>query len=175
MTDEELRFIILGCQRHDRESQRKLYYHFFKEMHIYVSSHINQKDKVEEIVNDGFLRVFRKINLYTFKGTLVGWIKCIMYHCVCDYIKANKKHDVLFFPEELHCSQSETQADNLSFKVLIAMIETLPEKTKLAFSLFIEGFTHLEISRMLSISESTSKWHISNAREILQKKILQNG
>ena len=170
MLDEELRFIILGCMRQDREAQRKLYYHFFKEMYAYVRKFINDEDKAEEVLNNGFLRVFKKIDMYNGTGSLAGWVKRIMFNSAYDYIKANKK-DRLYFPEELWCSEVIRADDNLKYKELINLVNSLPEKTRKAFTLFAEGFTHYQIADILDISEGTSKWHIHEARRILQKKI----
>jgi RNA polymerase sigma factor (sigma-70 family) len=175
MLDIELNLLILGCQRNDRESQRKLYYKFYDEMRNYILSKLDNMDNYDDaidILNDGFLRVFKKIHLYSYKGSFEGWVKRIMYNELCNYFKKKNK-DFLFFPETLHSSDVETQMDNLSFKCLLELIEKLPDKTKSVFSLFIEGLTHVEISKTLNINEGTSKWHVHEARVFLKSKILE--
>jgi len=175
MTDEELKFIILGCRSNDRESQRKLYYTFYDEMYKYILSKLDNMyncDDAIDILNEGFLRVFKKIHLYSYKGSFEGWVKRIMYNELCNYFK-NKNKDFLVFPETLHTTEVETQMDNLSFKHLLELIEKLPDKTKDVFSLFIEGLTHVEISKTLNISEGTSKWYVHEARVFLKSKILE--
>jgi RNA polymerase sigma-70 factor (ECF subfamily) len=174
MTNEELRFVISGCCRNDRESQRQLYLHYFNEMHNYVTKYVTDPIIVEEVINNGFLRIFTKIHLFTYKGSFAGWAKRIMYRSICNYIRENARYKNIYFPENLPEIDSEEQPDNLGLKFLFDIIETLPTKTKKAFSLFVEGFTHAEIAKELGMSEGTSKWHISEARVFLQKKILQN-
>jgi RNA polymerase sigma-70 factor (ECF subfamily) len=173
MTKEELPFLIEGCKKNDRESQRKLYNYFFKDMYSYVSKYIEDPDKAEEVLNDGFLRIFSKIHLYSYKGSLEGWIRRIMHNSVCNYVRSNKKHDVVRMVDSFY-DVVEKYSDTINFKYLLKLIDELPNKTKTAFLMFIEGTSHSEISKTLGMSEGTSKWHISEARSILQKKILQN-
>ena len=174
MLDEQLLPLILGCQRQESDSQTKLYNALRKIMKTYLRSYIHCPYKAEEVMNNAFVTIFKKINLYSFKGSFIAWCKRIMYHSVCDYMRSSIKHNSLVFTEDINEGE-DYQVDNLSYKKLLALIETLPVRTGAAFSLYIEGFSHRDIGKKMGISEGTSKWYVFEAREFLRNKILQNG
>ena len=165
--------LIKGCLENDRRAQEALYKQFFPKMMSMCLKHTKDKDRSLEIINDGFFKVFSKIHLYKHSGSFEGWIRRIMYHSIIDYYRANKSSKLLVSPDELiYESVDEKATDILAVDDLFAHIERLPKAAQEVFLLFaVEGYKHDEIASILGISSGTSKWHLSNARKLLQEAI----
>jgi RNA polymerase sigma factor (sigma-70 family) len=168
--------IVAGCVRNERKYQEILYRRHFAAMMQMCMRYANgDKERALEIVNDGFLRVFKKIESFGFKGSLEGWIRRIVFHAISDYFKQNQTYldnivlnDAL--PEAKTGVNTEGGLSNLYYDDLVKMIDVLPPATREVFRLYaIEGFNHAEIGEQLHISVGTSKWHLSAAREQLKK------
>ena len=169
------REIVEGCVRNERKSQELLYREHFDTMMRMCMRYTNDRDKAMEIVNVGFLKVFQKIHTFQFKGSLEGWIRRLVFHCLSDYYRKNSKYLQFMVFEERDQSSLEKAHSNLYAEDILKMVNTLPPATQEVFRLYaIEGFTHLEISKNVGISVGTSKWHLSNARKILKKLIDEN-
>lgn len=172
-TDEEL---VAGCIKNDRTSQELLYRRYFNSMMRMTMRYTNDREQSLEIVNNGFLRVFKKLDTFAFKGSLEGWVRKLVYHSLSDYFsqKQNKPVHFLVF-EDRDTPISQEALKNLYAEDILNMVEELPPATKEVFVLYaIEGYTHVEIGDKLNISEGTSKWHLSNARQKLKQMIQQN-
>ena len=169
------REIVEGCVRNERKAQELLYREHFDVMMRMCMRYTNDKDKAMEIVNIGFLRVFQKLHTFEFKGSLQGWIRRLVFHCLSDHYRKNSKYLQFMVFEERDQSSVAKAHSNLYAEDILKMVDTLPPATQQVFRLYaIEGFTHVEISKNIGISVGTSKWHLSNARKILKKLIDQN-
>ncbi|NJK84926.1 MAG: RNA polymerase sigma factor [Bacteroidales bacterium] len=127
----------------------------------------------EDVVQEGFIKIFQKINQFRFEGAFEGWIRRIMvntalekYRMQCQIININDN-----IREVDQTNQTEINHD-ISAQELLKFIQELSPKYRLVFNLYaIEGYSHKEISGMLEISEGTSKSNLSRARTILQEKV----
>lgn len=188
MTTEEIYLLVKGCAENNRKHQEYFYKHFYPSMMRLVRRYIDCPFLAEEIMNNGFLRIFKQIHKFEYKGSLEGWMRKIMFHAVADAVKNDKriltkeKREKGFFKivaleRKTSWDTLETveiphyDNDNLSCEDIYSHIEKLPKTTADVFKLFLNGFKHNEISEMLSMAEGTSKWHVSNAREFLKKTI----
>lgn len=128
------------------------------------------EDKAMLIMNDGFLKVFQKIGTFRSEGSFEGWIRRLIYHTLADFYKKEKNYIRFIQIEEAEQYQTPaTQSDSLEFEELILLLDKIPYRSAEVFKLYaIEGFSHLEIGEKMQISEGTSKWHLSNAREKLR-------
>ena len=168
-TDEEL---VEGCLRNDRQIQEQLYRKYFGSMIAMCMRHTSDREVAMTIVNNGFLRVFKKIDKYSFQGSFEGWIRRIVYHSVSDYFRSNSNTLRFLEIEDRHKPMDSKALDNLYLADLLAMVDDLPPATKEVFRLYaIEGYTHVEIAKKINISEGTSKWHLSAARKKLKTMI----
>ena len=174
--------IVAGCVRNERKCQEILYRQHFPAMIQMCLRYSNgDKERALEILNDGFLRVFKKIDTFEFKGSLEGWIRRLVFHAISDYFRSNQKYlDNIVFSDVLpeakngcviaRYEATEGVLSSLYYDDLIKTIEVLPPATRAVFRLYaIEGFSHAEIGAQLAISVGTSKWHLSMAREQLKK------
>ncbi|WP_262697045.1 RNA polymerase sigma factor [Chitinophaga alhagiae] len=165
--------LLEGCQRQDRLCQEKLYMLFFDKMLAVVRRNFPDKDTAISILNNGFLRAFKKISQYSGNGSFEGWLRKIMLHAVADHFQANKAALARPVGELTENSAGTTTADPFLQKDLVAILQRLPPATRLVVNLFIiEGYSHKEIAAMLRISTGTSKWHVAEGKKLL-KQLLQ--
>jgi RNA polymerase sigma factor (sigma-70 family) len=173
-TEEE---IVKGCVRNDRTFQEILYRrHYAVMMQMCMRYSNNDRERALEILNDGFLRVFKKLETFEFKGSLEGWIRRLVFHAISDYFKANKQYmESVVFEEPEHETVQNSSLNSLFFDDILKIVDTLPPATRSVFKLYaIDGYNHAEIAEKLNISVGTSKWHLSAAREKLRVLISDN-
>jgi RNA polymerase sigma factor (sigma-70 family) len=165
--------IIQGCIANDRRYQEILYRNFFDTMERMVRRYTTDEEKVLEILNNGFLKVFKKIDSFRGEGSFEGWIRRIVYHSISDFFKRESGYLRFIVLEEAEQDEPHNALEGLYYQDLMQIIESLPDRSRQVFSMYaVEGYAHKEIAERLGISEGTSKWHLSNAREQL-KKILE--
>ena len=134
------------------------------------------KNLAMEIVNTGFLRVFKKLHTFQFSGSLEGWIRKIVYHSIADHFK--KKSSKIYFLEIEKGDQPKENhvLEGLYAEDILKSIDKLPAATRRVFILYaIEGYKHQEIASELGISVGTSKWHLAEARKKLKNILFQDG
>jgi RNA polymerase sigma factor (sigma-70 family) len=168
----ELDELIQGCARNDRAAQEKLYTMFYGRMMGVVKRYIDHEMQAEEVLNNGFLRAFQKIEQYTFQGSFEGWLRKIVFHAVSDYVKQNIRYSEKIMLVEKDQYVHKDHADRMYYNQLMELVQSLPDATRAVFNMYVlEGFSHKEIGKMLDISEGTSKWHLSEGRRVLKDKI----
>lgn len=172
-TEQEL---VSGCAANERRAQEALYRHFFPEMLRMCRRYTRDEDTAIEIANNGFLRVFKKIHLFEFKGSLEGWIRRLVYHCMADYYRKNAKYLHFLVLEDHDNSVAANGLDSFYEADILQAVRTLPTTSQEVFRLYaIEGYSHAEIAETLRMSEGTSKWHLSTARQKLRDLITRDG
>lgn len=145
---------------------------FYPKMMGVVKRYIDHYEQAEEVLNNGFLRAFQKIDQYTFQGSFEGWLRKIVFHSVSDYVKQNTRYNEKIMLVEKDEYVHKDHADKMYYEQLLKLVHELPDATRAVFNMYImEGFAHKEIGKMLGISEGTSKWHLSEGRRILKEKI----
>ncbi len=164
--------VIKGCIENERNAQEILYKKYFPTMMSMTHRYTQDPDKAMDIVNNGFLRVFKKIHLYKNQGSLEGWIRRLIFHALSDYFRSKKSSVKFMVLEDYNLNDQTSSHDQLYYDDLMKLVEGLPNMTKNVFVKYaIEGFNHREIGKIYDISEGTSKWHLSNARKILIERI----
>ena len=178
LSAEELSLHIEGCALNKRESQKKLYTSFYGYAMAVCDRYTHSQDDAVEILNDGFLKVFKEIHRYKpaysdVVSSFKGWLRKIMVYTAIDHFRKNHKHQ---FTAELDngviqvSSTDENALDRISYEEIIRSIQELTPGYRTVFNLFvIEGFTHDEIAEQLGISTGTSKSNLAKARRQLQK------
>lgn len=177
-----LEHIISGCIKANRDSQKqlyKLYYSFSMSICMRYSASYAES---EEIVNDGFLKIFKNIaefepNYQSVEASFVGWIKKIFIHTAIDQYRKNKKSYTIPLPADSSFEISENSAnpiDNMSYKEIIELVQKLSGTYRTVFNLYVlDGYKHEEISKQLHISVGTSKSNLAKARLNIQKMLQQ--
>ncbi|MBS1589231.1 MAG: RNA polymerase sigma factor [Bacteroidetes bacterium] len=171
--------IIQGCLRGDRVYQQHLYGCYFDLFLKICARYAKCMEDAEQLLNDSFFKIFASISQFNHNGSFEGWMKRIVVNVCLDYLKSRQLRDRMqtnSIGDEQIFSQKMISAEaiqNLHFKELLKTIQTLPTMSKTVFNLYVfEGFSHKNIAQMLDISESTSSWHLHNARHLLQKKLI---
>jgi RNA polymerase sigma factor (sigma-70 family) len=169
-----MRLLLEGCKKNDRESQRLLYQHYYAYAISICMRYCRSMEEAKEILNDGFMKVFQKIDQHETELSFKAWLRRIMIHTAIDHYRKQSKH-------YYHSDVSETKniasvsgnaLDELSHTELIAMIQQLSPAYRAVFNLHvIDGYTHEEIAEILNISAGTSKSNLAKARENLRKEI----
>lgn len=130
-------------------------------------------DDAQDILQDGFLKVFEKIDQFGFKGAFEGWIRKIMVNTALERFRTN--YQVININDNLKEIDREQTGDftsDIDARELIRFVQELSPKYRIVFNLYaIEGYSHKEIADMLGITEGTSKSNLSRARDILQDKV----
>ena len=136
--------------------------------------YIGDKESAEDILQDGFVTLFTRLDSYKGEGSFEGWARRIF---VTTALMSLRKKDALKMSEDLDAArglktETASQVQNIGYKELMQLIMTLPPGFRTVFNMYaIEGFSHKEIGEMLGISETTSRTQLSRARIWLQNKI----
>ena len=165
--------LIAGCIQKDRLAQKYLYKNLYSPMFAVAMRYSKDEDMATFILNNSFLKVFTKIESHNTNSSFHGWVKRIVVNTALDEIRKNKKHSNQLQIEEIQePALTENILDKLKAEDLLKAIQTLPGLTNAVFNLYtIEGYKHHEIAEKLSIPEGTSKWHVSQGRKLLKKKL----
>ncbi|NNL93879.1 MAG: RNA polymerase sigma factor [Saprospiraceae bacterium] len=166
--------LLSRLQAGNRSAQKEVYEQYFGAMVGVAMRYVRTKEDAYEVLNEAFLQVFKSIKSFNEKGSLKAWISRIVFHTAIDHVRKNLKYQEmnLVSNEEHQISVNNDALQKMNLNEIYKCIQLLPENTRAVFSLYvIDGYKHKEISKMLSISEGTSKWHLSNARKNLQKML----
>lgn len=162
--------LVKDCIKGKPEAQRQLYDEFSEIMlgvcYRYTKSHAD----AEDVMQEGFIKVFRNIGQFKFQGELGGWIRRIMVNTALNYLKQNKVYqsDLSYFDSGMHPVSDENPDVNLLARDLAELIRQLPTGYQTIFNLHaVEGYSHVEIGKMLGINEGTSRSQYARARGLL--------
>lgn len=172
--DPSMQLLIQGCKQNDRESQRLLYQHYYGYAISICARYCRSVEVSKEVVNDGFMKVFKKIDQHETESSFKAWLRRIMINASIDHYRKEVKHYYQsgIDHEVSHRTVTNSAVDDLSYAELIGMIQRLSPAYRAVFNLHvIDGFTHEEISGILGISEGTSKSNLMKARENLKKML----
>ena len=172
ITDKEL---IHGCIARKRKYQELLYANFSPKMFAICLRYASDYHSAEDILQDGFVKVFRNIHKFRHEGSFEGWLRRIFVNTAIEhYRKAVPMYPIL----EVNNSHLDVIDDltlaQLEADDLMGLVQSLSPGYRTVFNLYvIEGYSHKEIAEMLGISEGTSKSQLARARYLLQKKVRQ--
>lgn len=164
------RQLIKDCMRGNATAQKQLYDAFADTMLGICYRYTKSMADAEDVLQEGFIKVFRSLPNYRHEGEFGGWIRTIMVNTALNWLKKKKEYqyDMSFLGEALHPVSEDNPEIKLRTKELAELIRQLPSGYQTIFNLHaIEGFTHVEIGQMLGISESTSRSQYMRARNLL--------
>lgn len=166
--------LIESCRKGNRAAQKALYDQFCKKMMVVCLRYAKSTQEAEDILQEGFVKVFHGLEGFRQDAKLETWMTRIMVNTALNH----HRKKLYLFPmvdvEEVEIPQAEVSLSGLHFTQLLDMVQALPQGCQIVFNLFaIEGYSHKEIAEMLSISEGTSKSQYARAKSLLQAKILK--
>ena len=172
--DERLQTIWEGCLSNDRKCQEQLYRLLAPRMLAVCMRYATDRDEAQDILQEGFIKMFRNMKNYRGEGSLEGWIRRIMVHCaISRYRKLKPMVLVEDFSAETEMPISKSYNDNgLEAKDLMKLVQKLPKTYRSVFNMYaIEGYSHQEIGSSLGMSELLSRTTLHRARAILKEMI----
>lgn len=175
----EVKRVVEACAKGDRKVQGAIYKTLYSPLLKVCYRYTDRPEDAKDLFQEGFLKVFDKIEKFNFKGSLEGWIKRIMVnHCI-DHYRRNKNK---FAMSETLLSASDIADDEailgevneLNGKQILSLIQRLSPMYRTVFSMYVlDGYSHAEIAEELNISEGTSKSNLSKAKRNLKMMILE--
>lgn len=173
MTEEA---ILHGCLQNNAAAQRALYEKYSSKMLVVCYRYAHNREDAEDMLQEGFIKVFSQIHTFENRGALEGWIRRIIIHTCINNLKKNKR-----FQESvdlIHATTLQTREENIpsimQAKEVVECIRSLPIGYRTVLNLYaIEGFTHKEISEILDIEESTSRSQYTRAKAMLEEILVK--
>ncbi len=177
-TNQTYSQLVERCKRGERKAQREIYEILSQKMFPICCRYMGDREVAKDVLHDGFITLFTKLNNYRGEGSFEGWARRIF---VTTALMQLRKNDILreaaqveelspIKDEELLVNSSET--NKLDAERLMELISSMPVGFRVVFNLYvIEGFSHKEISEMLGITDSGSRSQLSRAKDWLQERI----
>lgn len=169
--------LVKECLRGKRSAQKALYDQYFKDMMAVCYRYTKSVADAEDVLQDGFVKVFTHLHQYAQTGELGAWIRRIMVNTAINYLKKNNRYqaELSFSDVPLHPVVFENPEITLQARELANLIRQLPPGFQTIFNLYaVEGYSHVEIGQMLGIHEGTSRSQYSRARALLITWIKRN-
>ena len=171
----EIKKIIIGCLAGDRRDQELLYRRHVSKLYAVCLQYSGNDEEARDILQEGFIKIFENLNHYKHEGSFEGWMHRITVNTALEKFRC--RHNLYRVDDIDTIGEQDADPDNhdyagLEAKDLMEIIRELSPKYRMVFNLYaIEGYSHKEISKMMNISEGTSKSNLSRARIILQRRV----
>jgi RNA polymerase sigma factor (sigma-70 family) len=165
--------LIKACLQHKKEAQYRLYATYSPKMFGICLRYAGSYEEAQDILQEGFIKVFLHLQTFKGNGSLEGWIRKIIINTAIEKYRERTYHlqlDDLYDDEAI--KQANQAQDSLHLKDLLSFVQKLPSQYRLVFNLYaLEGYSHKEIGKLLRISESTSRSNLTRARLLLKEKL----
>ena len=165
--------IIAGCQRGDRKFQELLYHALSQRMYGVCMRYATDLPNAEDLLQEGFIKVYKNIDKYRGDGSFEGWVRRIFVNTCIEQFRKKAQMHVVGDTQLIHYEYFDDNAlGKLMKDDVLKMIQDLSPGYRTIFNLYvIEGYSHKEIGTQLNISEGTSKSQLARARYLLQTKV----
>lgn len=168
--------IIAGCLQNDAAAQRELYNRFSPKMLSVCYRFAPNREDAEDMLQEGFIKVFTQIHTFQNKGAFEGWIRRIIVHTCINFLKKHKKFNEsldISYTNTVHVKE-ETVPSIMQARQIIECIRLLPVGYRTVLNLYaLEGYSHKEIGIMLDIEESTSRSQYTRAKAMLENILIR--
>ncbi|MEJ7913360.1 MAG: RNA polymerase sigma factor [Chitinophagaceae bacterium] len=168
--------LIAGCIRGDRKMQYELYQQYSSKMFGVCLRYAGNTAEAEDILQEGFIKIFKKIESFRSEGSFEGWVRRIFVNTAIEHFRRKTYLQPITEREEVNIeAQYLSVLDSLAEKDIIALVQQLSPGYRTVFNMYVvEGYTHRQIADILNISEGTSKSQLSRAKIILQDMVNTN-
>lgn len=165
--------VIQGCLKGDRAAQRHLYDNYSGKFLAICIRYLKDREHAEDVMIEGFMKIFDKLSQFQAKGSFEGWMKRIIVTQALMTLRSNRHLMMeVNMENESDYQDHQYELNHLETQDLMNMVEGLPIGYRTVFNLYaIEGFSHQEIAELLGVTESTSKSQLNRARNVLKEKI----
>lgn len=176
LSPENVKTLVERCAKQDRDAQQALYKSMYSKMLNVCYRYSRRPEEAKDLLQDGFIKVFKKIEKFNFNGSLEGWVRRIMVNNAIDHYRLNKNKFAIseVYLEEGELPDIEDEDDyiepEIDGKDILASIQELSPGYRAVFSLYVlDNYSHAEIAEKLNISEGTSKSNLAKAKRNLRK------
>ena len=162
------------CKKGDRRAQKTLYESLAPKMFALCIRYVGDRDSAADVLQDGFVTLFSKLDSFSGEGSFDGWARRIFVNTA---LMSLRKNDVLKETKELEdaapvVSEDSSALDDIGYKELMAMVASLPTGFRTVLNMYVvEGYSHKEIAEILGITEATSRSQLLRGRALLQEMI----
>lgn len=158
--------LIKACKRGKRASQKELYKLYYSYGMSICLRYSKNRQEAQEILNDGFVKVFSNLEKYDLKLSFKAWLRRILINVAIDYYRKHHKHQhTLEIVHNQHFDESPDALHNLSVEEIMKMVHRLSPAYRMVFNLYVvEGYKHQEIAEQLNITVGASKSNLAKAR-----------
>lgn len=164
--------LVSGCRNGNRIHQQALYQRYYRKMFGVCLRYAEREEDAQDMLQDGFIRVFKSIGTFRGSGSLEGWVRRIMVNNAIQHYRKNSKFRKVDIEAAENVELDGEILSNMGQAELLKVINHLPVGYRTVFNLYvIEGYNHQEISFMLNISPGTSKSQLSRAKAHLKKQL----
>lgn len=175
INENSLEEVIRGCLAGRTDAERMLFKQFFGYAKSIALRYASSDVEAEEIINDGFLKVFKHLENYDFAQPFKAWLRTIMINTSIDFYRKKQKYAIMSFPEQMPDAVFDDNIlDKISAEEILALVRKLSPAYRTVFLMYVvDGYNHREIGEALGINEGTSKSNLAKARAKLQDMILE--
>jgi RNA polymerase sigma-70 factor (ECF subfamily) len=165
--------LISGCIDGNRRMQEELYRRFSPRMYAVCLRYAGTAEEAQDILQEGFIKIFKKLDTFRSEGSFEGWIRRIFVNTAIEHFRRKKYLQPVTEREENTLEGNYLSAlDGMAEKDILELVQKLSPGYRTVFNMYVvEGYTHKEIGDMLGISEGTSKSQLSRAKVILQDMV----
>lgn len=162
--------LINGCLEGNRRMQAEMYRRFSPRMYAVCLRYASNAEEAEDILQEGFIKVFKKLDSFRSEGSFEGWVRRIFVNTAIEHFRRKRYLQPVTEKEENTIEGKYLSVlDHMAEKDILALIQELSPGYRTVFNMYVvEGYTHKEIADMMGISEGTSKSQLSRAKVILQ-------
>jgi RNA polymerase sigma-70 factor (ECF subfamily) len=179
---EDTMQLIQDCIAGVQKAQYKLFREYYSDMMNVCLRYAGNREEAEDMLNEGFVKIFQNLNKYTDQNTPRAWMKRVMANAAIDYNRKYNSHRFEQVPyddlneNDLYISAEHAILHHLTRGELMDCIQALPYMSRQVFNLYIfENYSHADIAQMLNIKEGTSHWHLNHARTLLKTALQKRG
>jgi RNA polymerase sigma-70 factor (ECF subfamily) len=165
--------LLIGCIEGNRKMQEELYNRFSPRMYAVCLRYAGNAEEAEDILQEGFIKIFKKLDSFRSEGSFEGWVRRIFVNTAIEHFRRKRYLTPVTEKEENTIEGKYISVlDELAEKDILALVQELSPGYRTVFNMYVvEGYTHKEIADMLGISEGTSKSQLSRAKVILQDMV----
>jgi RNA polymerase sigma-70 factor (ECF subfamily) len=165
--------LVQGCLANDAKSQEALYTRYVRRMYAVCLRYARHEAEAQDMLQDGFIRVFGKLRDFRQAGSLEGWVRRIMVTTCINHLRRLAVRMEHIGTDDLPAPAVPEEAlATLGLQEVQALLAALPTGYRTVFNLYaVEGYDHAEIAALLGIGESTSRSQLAKARRMLQQRI----
>ena len=172
MKDKKLERLIKDSIKGKSKSQECLYVEYAPKMMGVCLRYAKSYDEAEDILHDGFIKIFHSLKSFRFEGSFEGWLRRVIVNTALERFRSKTQLQPVEEFDDVE-DEEDIYVKDAPLELLLEMVQDLPDRYRMVFSLYVlDGYPHNEIAEVMQISVGTSKSNLARARNILKEKLV---